>query len=177
MASDDGLVEYVTSLIESAFMHPIPESLPRTTSRRNLREKALSSQQKDGQSDISPAQYTLASQREEYRRLLQQQFYIMYCQHRFLKEKRKILILSDEGIQSLLYVATKEGAQTAHLEIGKHIRGIVMFVIPASGYWESEFLAEYGRNNESYYPPRDNNIGLLVRSDIGSGYRALPVRL
>jgi hypothetical protein len=43
-ARDDEVIEYVTSLIESSFLPPIPESLHQTTGRRLLRGKALSSE-------------------------------------------------------------------------------------------------------------------------------------
>jgi hypothetical protein len=91
-------VKYVTSLIESSFLAPIPEPLHQTTGRRLLRDEVLSSEQKDGQSDISPDQYAQSSEREQQRHRLRQFFYDMYCQHRFPQEKGKILIISDDGI-------------------------------------------------------------------------------
>jgi len=158
---DDELIEYVTSLIESSFFPPTPESLPQTTRRRQLRDKALSSQQTE-KPNVSANQYAEASDREKLRHRLRRMFYLLYSEHQFQQQKEKILILSSDGIHSLQYVATEEGEQTARLEIGKRFRGEVIFMMPASGYWESEFLCEYGRSNEKY-PVRDNNLGLLVR--------------
>src|ERR1700737_1145815 len=171
----EDVIEYFTSLIESSFLPPIPKSLYQTTGRRLLRNKALS-QQKEGKSDISQDKYAKASEREQQRHHLRQIFYVMYCQHQFLQEKGRILIVSNDGIQSLPYVSTKEGERTACLELGKRFRGKVIFIIPASRYWESEFLSEYGRKNENY-PATDNNIGLLVKAVAGSSFRVLPLRL
>ena len=125
-ARDDEVIEYVTNLIESSFLPPIPESLYQTTGRRVLLNKALSSQQKERKSDIFPDPYAQASEREQQRHCLRQIFYVMYCQHQFLQEKGRILIVSNDGIQSLPYISTKEAEQTARWKL-------------ESGSWEGDF--------------------------------------